>query len=168
MEDNKWFRKNEQGKQCLDHWRWGVLQFYTGSLGRISLRRWLLGTYLKEKRELAKQTSGVFKVGVAGLRNERRMIGDEVRWIMESHITQGLVEHLKDCGFWVRLSSCRSEMVVAWMSVMVKVVTSSWSLEWSCLNFPTVLDGIWKTGVKDNSSSIKMIKAVGDQFARED
>ena len=56
-----------------------MLQFYTGSLGRISLRRCLLGTYLKEKRELAKQTSGVFKVGVAGLRNERRMIGDEVR-----------------------------------------------------------------------------------------
>ena len=35
--------------------------------------------YLKEKRELAEQTSGVFKVCVAGLRNERRVIGDEVR-----------------------------------------------------------------------------------------
>ena len=37
-----------------------------------------LGTYLK-KRELAKQTCRVFKVSVVGLRNERRIMGDEVR-----------------------------------------------------------------------------------------
>ena len=180
-----------------------MLQFYIGSLGQISLRRWHLGTYLKEKRELAKQTCRVFKVSVVGLRNERRIMGDEVRWIMENHIIQGLVEHLNDYGFWGRwgtlgefekgmtgsdlcvewvlcwkeivgvdplgrLLSCRSGMVVSWMSVIVKVVTSRWSWEWSCLNFPTVLDRIWKTGVKDNSSSIKMIKAVGDQFGKED
>lgn len=56
-----------------------MLQFYIGSLGGISSRRRHLGMYLKEKRELAKQTSGVFKVCVTGLRNERRVIGDEVR-----------------------------------------------------------------------------------------
>ena len=56
-----------------------MLQFYIGSLGGISSRRRHLGMYLKEKRELAEQTSGVFKVCVAGLRNERRVIGDEVR-----------------------------------------------------------------------------------------
>lgn len=187
MEDNKWFRKNEQGKQCLDHWRWGECYSLYGIIRRSFIKKRHLGMYLKEKRELAEQTSGVFKVCVAGLRNERRVIGDEVKWIMESHIIQGLVEHLNNYGFWVRwgtlgdfeqrnggiwcmcwmgavpekrLFSCRSELVVSWMSVTVKVMTSRWSWEWSCLNFPTVLDGIWKTGVKDNSSSIKIIKAV--------